>query len=67
MPDDRDEGWCWEGQEGVGGYGGGEGADVFLAVLWKSYQHDSLIFVRNGGREGDRRERENIHRRRNAV
>jgi hypothetical protein len=38
-----------------------------LTVLWKSYQHDSLIFVRNGRREGDRRGRENVHRRRNAV
>jgi hypothetical protein len=38
-----------------------------LAVLWESYQHDSLIFVRNGWREGDCSERKNVHRRRNVV
>lgn len=33
MPDDGNECWCGEGQELVGGYGVGEGAEVFLAVL----------------------------------
>jgi hypothetical protein len=56
VPDNCDEGWCWEGEEGVGCDGGGEGADVFLAVLQKSYQHDShdslVFFVRNIGAKG---------------
>ncbi len=34
MPDYADEGWGGQAQEGFGGYGGGEGADVFLAVLF---------------------------------
>jgi len=33
VPDDGDESWCWEREEGVGRYGFGERADVFLAVL----------------------------------
>ena len=58
MADDCDEGWRWEGEEGVGGYGVGEGAEVFLAVL--GMRSVSAC----GRREGLK---EDVHRRRNAV
>ncbi len=45
MADDGDEGWGGEPEEVGGGDGGGEGADIFLAVLWQACQLRVVGFV----------------------
>jgi hypothetical protein len=47
VADYGDEGWGGQLQEGGGGDGGGEGADVFLAVLWAQLVWNTL-FLCNG-------------------